>query len=258
MESRLAFVLTNAQLSIGTARADGEDADTDIAVGLRLTLVDSGDPLRSAEFRRALADDLLACAPEQPDPTPSEVCASRETAEAWEAWTAQRWNAARVAVAAAWGARLEGSELDERDYAGWKAWAVGALPLGRRGQLIAQLSREDRPELGEDPLFVDWSAGIRALVGSPTINGFVELLAESHEVDAIEAEEEVAPLDDDDGSGVWSAGIEARVAEGLWASAGFGSRFSEITEEAEKTFVLIGLRWGISSTARIAALRERP
>jgi hypothetical protein len=63
------------------------------------------------------------------------------------------------------------------------------------------------------------------------------------------------PIDGDDGSGIWSAGIEARVAEGLWASAGFGSRFALLAEDAEKTFVLIGLRWGLSSSARLEALR---
>jgi hypothetical protein len=256
-ESRLAFVLANAQLSIGTARADGEDADTDLAVGLRLTLADRGDPLRSPEFRRALGEALLGCAPAQPDPMPSEACVGRETEEAWEAWTAERWNAARLAVAAAWGVRLEGSELDERDYAGWKAWAVGSVPLGRRSQLIGQIAREERPALGDDPAFRDWSAGLRALAGSPRINGFVELLAVSREVeDEGEIDPETGlPIDGDDGSGIWSAGIEARVAEGLWASAGFGSRFALLAEDAEKTFVLIGLRWGLSSSARLEALR---
>lgn len=256
-ESRLAFVLANAQLSIGTARADGEDADTDLAVGLRLTLADRGDPLRSGEFRRALGEALLDCAPAQPDPTPSEACVGRETGEAWEAWTAERWNAARLAVAAAWGVRLEGSELDERDYAGWKAWAVGSVPLGRRGQLIGQIAREDRPALGDDPAFRDWTAGLRALAGSPRINGFLEVLLVSRDEEGAGAldPESGLPIDGDDGSGIWSAGIEARVAEGLWASAGFGSRFAALAEDAEKTFVLIGLRWGISSGARFEALR---
>jgi hypothetical protein len=256
-ESRLAFVLANARLSVGTARADGAEADTDLAVGLRLTLADRGDPLRSGEFRRTLGEALLDCAPAQPDPTPSEACVSRETGEAWEAWTGERWNAARLAVAAAWGVRLEGSELDQRDYAGWKAWAVGSAPLGRRGQLIGQLAREERPALGEDPGFRDWTAGVRALAGSPRIHGFLELLAASRDVDdegGIDPETG-QPIDGDDGSGIWSAGIEARVAEGLWASAGFGSRFALLAEDAEKSFVLIGLRWGISSAARFEALR---
>ena len=257
-ESRLAFVLANAQLSIGTARADGEDADTDLALGLRLTLADRGDPLRSEEFRRALGEALLACAPAQPDPTPSEACAGRETTEAYEAWTASHWNAARIAVAAAWGARLRESELDDRDYAGWRAWAVGAAPLGPRGQLIAQLAREDRPALGDEPAFEAWTAGVRALAGSPRINGFLELLAESREVDESAIEGDAESPDEDDGSGIWSAGIEARVAEGLWASAGLGSRFAALHEADEKTFVVIGLRWGISSAARMDALRAEP
>jgi hypothetical protein len=252
MDSRVAFLLANLQLSLGTARADGGEADTDLALGLRLTLADRGDPLRSAGFRNALADALLECAPAQPDPTPSDACVSRETEEAWEAWTAEHWNAARLAVAAAWGVRLEASELDRRDYAGWGAWAVGALPLGPRGQVIVQLAREERPRLGEEPEFGEWSVGARALAGSPTINGFVELLAESRD----EEGEEVAESPVDEGSSIWSAGIEARVAEGLWASAGFGSRFSALDDAAEKTFVLLGLRWGISSAARMDALRS--
>jgi hypothetical protein len=257
-ESRLAFVLANAQLSIGTARADGEDADTDLALGLRLTLADRGDPLRSEEFRSALGEALLACAPAQPDPTPSEACVGRETAEAYEAWTANHWNAARLAVAAAWGARLRESELDDREYAGWRAWAVGSARLGRRGQLIAQLAREDRPALGDESAFEAWTAGARALAGSPRVNGFLELLAESRDVEPVEVVGEEEPPDEDDGTGIWSAGVEARVAEGLWASAGLGSRFAALHEADEKTFVVIGLRWGISSAARMDALRAEP
>jgi hypothetical protein len=252
-ESRLAYVLANAQLSIGTARADGEDADTDLALGLKLTLADRGDPLRSEEFRRALGEALLECAPARPDPTPSETCAGRETAEAWEAWTGEHWNATRLAVAVAWGARLEASELDERDYAGWRAWAVGAAPLGRRGQLLAQLAREERPELGEDPAFREWTAGLRGIAGSPRINGFLELLAVSRDA----AHDPNAGTTPENGeSGIWSAGVEARVAEGLWVSAGFGSRFATSLGVAEKTFVAIGLRWGISSAARMDVLRR--
>jgi hypothetical protein len=258
-ESRLAFILANAQLSIGTARSEGDESDTDLALGVRLTLADRGDPLRSGEFRRALADALLDCAPAQPDATPSDACASRETEEAWRAWTAERWNAARLAVAAAWGLRLEASELDERDYAGWKAWAVGSAPLGRRGQLIGQIAREDRPALGEAPAFRDWTIGVRALAGSPRVSGFLEALAVWRDGEGELDPETGLAAEGDDESGIWSAGIEARVAEGLWASAGFGSRFAALDEEAEKTFVLIGLRWGISSAARIDALRaERP
>ena len=252
MESRLAFLLANAQLSIGTARSEdngADEADTDLAVGLRLTLADRGDPLRSGEFRRALADALLDCAPAQPDATPSDAAGG-------EAWTADHWNAARLAVAAAWGVRLEASELDEREYAGWGAWAVGALPLGRRGQLIAQIAREDRPELGLVPGFTDWSLGARALVGSAKINGFLEYLDLSREIDGPDVPEGAQPPDLERDSGLWSAGVEARIAEGLWAAAGIGTRVSAILEDAEKTFVLLGLRWGISSAARMDALRS--
>ena len=128
MESRLAFILANAQLSIGTARSEGDEADTDLALGLRLTLADRGDPLRSGEFRRALADALLDCAPAQPDPTPSDACVSRETEAAWEAWTADHWNAARLAVAAAWGS---GSRNPSSTSVNMRAGAVGRSARSR-------------------------------------------------------------------------------------------------------------------------------
>lgn len=251
-ESRLAFMLANAQLSLGTARADGEEADTDLALGLRFTLADRGDPLRSEAFRQVLGEALLECAPTRPDPTPSEACVGRETEEAYEAWTADHWNAARLAIAVAWGVRLEESELDERDYAGWSGWVIGSAPLGRRGQLIGQLAREYRPRLADEAELREWSLGTRALAGSSRLNGFVEALVVSRDGRVREGE----PTPENGESGIWSAGVEARVAEGLWASAGFGSRFATSLGTAEKTFVVLGIRWGISSAARIEALRS--
>ncbi len=96
--------------------------------------------------------------------------------------------------------------------------------------------------------------GARALVGSAKINGFLEYLALSREVDGPDIPD-AEPPDLEHDSGLWSAGIEARVAEGLWASAGFGTRVSELLVDTEKTFVLLSLRWGISSAARMDALR---
>ena len=114
--------------------------------------------------------------------------------------------------------------------------------------ILSQLAREERPELGEEPGMDAWTLGARALAGGPRIQGFLEVLGEWSKI------EEAAAGEEDD-SGLWSAGLEARIAEGLWASAGFGSRFAAVAEESEKTFVLVGIRWGISSAARLDALR---
>ena len=128
----------------------------------------------------------------------------------------------------------------------------------RDEQIHAQAAREERPPLDDDPGLTGWSAGARALVGSAKINGFVEYLAVSREVDGADLSEGTAPPDVEQDSGLWSAGVEARLAEGLWASAGFGTRISGLLEDVEKTFVLLGLRWGISSGARMDALRAAP
>ncbi len=78
----------------------------------------------------------------------------------------------------------------------------------------------------------------------------------SREIDAPDLPDDTAPPDAERDGGLWSAGIEARVAEGLWASAGFGTRIAGLLGDAEKTFVLLGLRWGISSGARMDALES--
>src|SRR5713226_4348868 len=49
-----AYVAANAQLSLGTARATGDSAATDMAVALRFTLLDGSDPMRDPAFTHAL------------------------------------------------------------------------------------------------------------------------------------------------------------------------------------------------------------
>jgi hypothetical protein len=249
--SWLKYVLANAQLSVGTARAAGDSAPTDLAVGLRLTLWDEGDPMRSRDFTEPLAAELRACLPDTPDVEEETVarCVDEKMRQAYAAYgehTKNQWNARRAALGLATGVRFVNSELSQGGYGGFQTWFVGSNPVTNYGQLLLQLTFADRPGFGDQPGFKLLTYGGRCLVGSASFNGFVEVVSET-----LSSDDKAL----DDARGRWSAGVEFRLASQLWLATGFGSRFATI-EAAEKTFVILDLRWGLNSTARLDGLRR--
>jgi hypothetical protein len=246
----LKYLVSNAQLSLATARASGDSASTDLAFGLRFTLWDEGDPMRSSEFTDPLGDELLACLPETPDADEEEAqcCVDEVMRQAYGAYnerTKNRWNARRAALGLATGVRFVNSEFGAGEYSGYQVWLVGSNPATRYGQILAQVTLTDRPALGDETGFTLFSYGGRLLAGSASFNGFLEVIGETRSGD-----DEAL----DGTSGRWSAGLEFRLAKELWLSTGFGSRFATI-EAAEKTFIVFNLRWGLNSKARLDGLR---
>lgn len=246
-EDWLKYMLANSQLSVGTARTAGDSAATDLAVGLRFTLWDRGDPMRYEEFADSVTSLLRRCLPESPDTDQAEIdaCVDEKMREAYREFSRARWNAGRAALGLASGVRFMDSELDAGDYAGFQAWLVGATPLTNHGQIILQLTFRDRPELGDESEYTAFTYGGRVVAGSASFNGFAELVGESRSGEAEGIEED---------SGRWSTGFELRLAAGLWASAGLGGRFA--LTGGERTFVLLNVRWGFNSEPRLAELRQ--
>lgn len=243
---RWKYVLANTLVSVGTAPVAGDPAATDLALGLRATLVDRGDPMLDPQVPRVLQDALLSCMPSHP-PSGGSGAAAREACfrEAVEERAAQfmadRWNAASLTLGLAAGERLRRSRLDEGDFLGAAAWLSGGVPLGRRGQLLGQLRYDHRrPAAGEEARN-SVAFGVRAVAGSPRFNLFLEgtgttLLDPPTPVDGSERE--------------WSGGIEFLLTETLWLSTGFGSRFPEPGEDDTVVF-LLDLRWVVSEGARL-------
>jgi hypothetical protein len=242
----LKFVIANAQLSLGTARAAGDSGSTDLAAGLRFTLVDLGDPMRSRAFTKALGDTVLqACAPDTPGATADPGCVGQVTATRFAAWTASHWNARRLSVSVATGLRFVGSATGNSRSRGMRVWLAGANPLGRSGQGVAQVEYAHQPAEGSASGFSRVSYGARILLGSPSFSLFAELLGDSR----------FATTDGtNDKSGSWSGGVEARVGRNLWISTGFGSQFSALAAP-DRVVVIANVRWGIASAARLGALR---
>ena len=239
----LSYVLANTQLSIGTARAAGDTASTDLSAGIRFTLFDETDPMRDRAFTADVGTRLRGCA-DGPETTEAEIalCADSLMANAYASRTAARWNARRLSIGVAAGLHFAASELARSEYAGVQLWAAGSQPIGSIGQVIGQVSWRQSPELNdaaESDLLV---YGGRLVLGAATFGVFGELAGEDHSGDV------------DESALVWSAGAELRIAGNLWLSAGLGSRFDALTAE-DRTIVLANVRWGIADRSRLASLR---
>jgi hypothetical protein len=241
------FLLANTQLSLGTVRSPGDTGSTDFAVGLRFTLWDNSDPMHDREFtdtlRKAIQDKCINN-PDIENMTEELIhaCAAQANKDARDHWLqdGHHWNRSSFAIAFAGGSRLEDSKVGSAHWLGWSGWAVGALPIGHSGQILAQLRYEDREDAAGAPHTKTFRYGARGFFGSATTNLFAELIG-VREIDA--------PTGVDDSSARWSGGIEFRAADQLWLSTGLGSTFAT-SGQSDKVLVIAGLRWHVSNAPR--------
>ncbi|MFB3910484.1 MAG: hypothetical protein ACE15D_19000 [Candidatus Eisenbacteria bacterium] len=239
-----AYVLATTQLSVGTARASGDSASTDLAVGIRVNLVDEGDPMRDPGFTAALAKAFADCRPALPGERSSQSCLDEKSEELRAAWFEEHWNARRLSLGLAGGARAERSEIDRTEWLGTSIWLVGSQPLMKYGQFRAQVQFDQRQAQAAQPREGVLRYAGQARIGSGSTNAFLELVG-------IEHLEKGAPADAS--SGKWSAGLEFRASEGLWISTGFGSRFAT-AEEPDRVLVIAQVRWGLSHSSRLDSI----
>jgi len=230
--SRAKYVLANTQLSLATVRAAADTAATDLAVGVRITLVDHSDPMADTGFTNELRRRLRSCLPDQPTDAAmaqAEACNREQTQALRRQWLGDRghWNDASLAAATAAGWRFDRSVLGAARWQGWAAWATGAVPLGRGGQAIGQVRYNAHAGAQDDGL----AYGGRALYGSAAMNAYVEVAGGNR------AGETSARAE-------WTGGLEFRAADNLWISTGFGSR---ATAAGESRGVLVAdLRWQLA------------
>lgn len=256
----LAYILTNAQLSIGTVRVAGDTSVTDLAIGLRLMLYDGGDPLADKKgFADPLANGMLGCLtgdeapPTLPgrlgdttrvrQPAPSEqdlACLATVRDSIVTAYAKAHWNAPRVGVAYAHGERLTDQLISQGRGLGNRIWAVAGYPLQQWGQVLGYLQYSSTRLVPDSAATKLLTYGIRAVGGSPTTNGFLELLTESRTGGA-----EVG----DKTTVAWTGGIEFKVGAQLWLSTGIGHD-QRLAQGGGPNVVLANLRWGLSDRAR--------
>jgi hypothetical protein len=243
-KSWLKRLLSNTQLSLATVRASGDTAATDLGLGLRLHILDAGDPMADSAYTRKLGDAMLACpASTPPEFKPSLACLGEAADKLRQPYLKAHWNSTRLTVAFATGLRFDQSQVSKTSPLGWNAWAALTAPLGQAGQMIGYFAFTHRPESSGVPKFSSVDFGGRALLGSPTFNAFAEVVGNS---------KFNTPVPTDKSSAAWSGGVEFKAAENLWLSTGFGTRFGD-TGTPNKVIVLGNLRWGVSSTRRIGS-----
>jgi hypothetical protein len=231
--SRSRYVLANTQLSHATVRASGDTSATDLAAGVRITLVDRSDPMSDTAFTGELRRRLRSCLPDQPTDAAvaqAQACGREQAQALRKQWLSDRghWNDASLAAAAAGGWRFARSQLSDGVWQGWAGWITGAMPLGRGGQVIGQLRYNAHQGDQDDGL----AYGGRALYGSAEMNGFVEVAGGSRTGGR--------PSRAD-----WTGGLEFKAAENLWISTGFGSRSN--AAGGNRGVLVADLRWQLAS-----------
>lgn len=235
------------QISLGTTRASGDSSSTDLALGVRTTLIDEADPMQSRRFTDSLSNRMMQCIPSLPGSDTTEALRCIEGAiEATRQQWLERWNSRRLVIAFAFGQRFLNSSPSDRVGLGWRAWALGSNPLGEWGIVLGYLEVGRRNAVDGNPSFGSFRYGGRAVVGASTLNGFLEIIGESR-FDA--------PAGADDGGTSWSAGLEIKATDGVWLSTGFGQRYTE-AQAPDRLLVIANLRFGLSKGARFADLQR--
>ena len=268
----LKYILSTAQLSLGTVRSSGDSGATDLAYGVRLLLYDRTDPMADRGFTGELADALGACtptvAPDFPGHRDAPASATDSATAALEAriatledeagaadatacleaavenlaaaYAKAHWNDLTFGLAWAHGYRLSDSRLSGSVDLGDRLWLVGGAPVGSYGQLqgYLQWSRTRTRADSAKASFVAY--GARLTLGSSTLNGFLDVVGESRRS---------GPAATKATTSSWTGGIEFRLSDHLWLATGFGHD-GRLTQTSGPNVLLANLKWGLSDRAR--------
>jgi hypothetical protein len=272
----LKYILSTAQLSLGTVRSSGDSGSTDLAYGVRLMLYDRTDPMADRAFTGTLADALGACtptdAPDFPRPRAAPIAdsatagleariAALEGAAAQgdvtacldgavdslaKAYAEAHWNDLTFGLAWARGHRLTDSRLSGATDLGDRIWLVGGAPVGSYGQLqgYLQWSRTRTEADSAKQSFVAY--GARLTLGSSTLNGFLDVVGESQRSGPSAARKTTAS---------WTGGVEFRLTDQLWLATGFG-RDGRLPGTDGPNLLVANLKWGLSDRARFGRVRS--
>lgn len=255
--SRRAYALANTTLALGTARASGDSADTDVAFGVRTTLFDASDPMRDSAFTTALTRALAGCLrdidqPAIPVATPGSVsaddpCAGGANDTLRLRWFQTHWNRPALSLGAGAGWRVPRSEVGSLDPRGVSAWLVGGYPLGASGQLLGQLQYDHRNGRDARPSTGVLTYGARVVRGTKAYNYFLEVAGTGRVKSAPELSRSNVQ---------WSGGVELELASDYWLSAGFGKRYTA-QGQPDRVVLVANVRWGIASRSRLRMLPAR-
>jgi hypothetical protein len=184
-------------------------------------------------YTNGLRRALLTCLPSQPSTTSAgddsvKACARDVSGRARKRWLDRHWNAASLAVATAGGWHFPASQQARENWLGWAGWATGAAPLFQGGQIVGQVRYDSRTANG-----TGLSYGGRAYFGTASTNAFAEVSRSA--ADSLKTS--------------WAGGVELRVMQSFWLSAGLGT-VSPLGQGAHRVALIANLSWDVSETPR--------
>ena len=264
-KSRGTQLYGRTQISFATAKGtNDDDKSLRLAVGIRATLWDDGDP--------RLDPILLRCLDDIPISPPATALLTQEARDAYvatataqrrpavegchKAFKARRWNASSFAVGIAPSWQSPTGESADFAYSGAALWASLALGLSTTepatnatpqhahpfGQVIAQ-ARYRNKELVPD-------RRVKGTVFEQDAAGFGARLLLGGADRAAVIESEVARLSpkvgDSTTSFTISGGAQLKLASDVWISLSVGARHGGSANEQRGAFVLSSLKWALS------------
>jgi hypothetical protein len=253
------FLISNSSFSIGTVKASGDTTDTNLGLGARVILLDRTDPsgpASKAAGDAAMRRVLLTCLP--PGPVqPGQVatvkqCIAREDSAFHASWREAHWNDYAISVAGATGWGLSKSAWNDRHNLGSAVWGLLAAPLClqlaqaglcQKGQWLLKAQYESRDSAAAARV-KQFLGGIRATLGSASFGAFVEDLYRHRSTVAADAKKS---------RNDWSLGVEFKMADVTWITAGVGSRYDELSKDS-KAVVLAGLRFNVSPKQQFSTI----
>ena len=251
--------LARWQMSFATSRGGGaEDTSSKLALGMRFTLLDEGDPRTDDRLLSCLsdaADAVLASADPLP-PTMSDDQIALEMRRREESVRAaarpcrqeaekRRWNRSAwiVGVAPTW--TSPDGTTSRVEYSGTALWTSAGfgfegVPVLEDHAMLAAYVKMRNQEVAPDPLdpgsFVtqdSLTAGARFLFGQPSTQFNVEALwIRNDREDSLEDR-------------YWNLGFgfEQRLVENIWLNLAFGRQLAR--EESGNDFTVVGgFNWG--------------
>jgi hypothetical protein len=275
---------SNLQASLGTVRTSGDSTSTDLAFGVRLPILDRGDPMADRRVSDALVGAMIRCASQKPpgvpippvDP-PAKPDVQLQPPDTTIAGRLRRLEAVDSARRSRERSDQETKCLADAIAAIGKSyrengWTAAVLTVAwAHGVRLAGASPGDRSNLGDRA----WVIG-----GIPIVPGRIQLLGYLEHANVLLKGDstktklrtfggrlvggranlngffEVLGSTRVSGGGTtpktttqWSGGGEIKLTSELWLGVGFG-KDERVSKSSGPNVVLANLKWGISDKAR--------
>ncbi len=151
-ENKFKQILWRSVISLGTVAVSEDSDDAFVSAGLRLSIIDNGDPRGDKGYIQRLEHDYnsairsygappLGLTTEQMEHYISgrSVAAGKTIKNVRDEFTANNWNAFKVDAGLAYMLRSKSSDVnkDSLNYDRWGMWMATGVPIGKRIQITA-------------------------------------------------------------------------------------------------------------------------